>query len=147
MDSMQPPAKRKPVAEINVVPYIDVMLVLLIIFMVTAPMLVQSVPVDLPEVDSKPTNVTPYDNTIVITVNARGLYFIDRGEKTPQAMVLSDILSYAQKIKAEVPQTKVMIRGDRQVPYGKVVELMGGLQQVEITNVGLITEAPDPGKR
>ena len=49
--------------------------------MVTAPMLVQTVPVDLPEVDSKPTNVTPDDNTIVITVNARGLYFIDRGEK------------------------------------------------------------------
>lgn len=147
MESMQPPAKRKPVAEINVVPYIDVMLVLLIIFMVTAPMLVQSVPVNLPEVDSKPANIDPDDSTVIITVDARGMYFIERGESAPKAMILNDVLSYAQKLKTAVPQTKIMIRGDKTVPYGKVVELMGGLQQVDILNVGLITEAPDPGVR
>lgn len=139
--------KRRPVSEINVVPYIDVMLVLLIIFMVTAPMLVQTVPVDLPEVDSRPTNIDPDDSTIIITVDKQGFYYIDRDEQSEKAMVLDDVLSYSQKIKEAVPTTKLMIRGDNQVPYGKVVMLMGGLQQVGINNVGLITEAPDPGAK
>lgn len=136
--------KRRPVAEINVVPYIDVMLVLLIIFMVTAPMLVQTVPVNLPDVDSKPTEIDPDDSTIIITVNDRGLYFIERDESDPSAMMLRDVLDYAGKVVAEVPATRLMIRGDEAVPYGKVVELMGGLQAQGINNVGLITEAPDP---
>ncbi|QQD25474.1 protein TolR [Venatoribacter cucullus] len=142
-----PVAKRRPVAEINVVPYIDVMLVLLIIFMVTAPMLVQTVPVNLPDVDSKPTEIDPDDSTIIITVNERGLYFIERDEADPTAMMLRDVLDYAGKVVAEVPQTRLMIRGDEAVPYGKVVELMGGLQAQGINNVGLITEAPDPQAR
>ncbi len=145
MEPMSSPGpKRRPVAEINVVPYIDVMLVLLIIFMVTAPMLVQTVPVNLPDVDSKPTEIDPDDSTVIITVNERGLYFIERDEAVPSAMMLRDVLDYAGKIVAEVPQTRLMIRGDESVPYGKVVELMGGLQGVGIQNVGLITEAPDP---
>lgn len=145
MEPMSSPvAKRRPVAEINVVPYIDVMLVLLIIFMVTAPMLVQTVPVNLPDVDSKPTEIDPDDSTIIISVDARGFYFIERDEDTPSAMMLRDVLDYAGKVVAEVPATRLMIRGDEAVPYGKVVELMGGLQAQGINNVGLITEAPDP---
>lgn len=145
MEPMAPPVeKRRPVAEINVVPYIDVMLVLLIIFMVTAPMLVQSVPVDLPDVDSTPSEIDPDDNTIIVSVNAKGVYFIERGEEQPKAMVLADVQDYARKVTAEVPGTRLLIRGDEQVPYGKVVVLMGGLQSVGIKNVGLITEAPDP---
>ena len=139
--------KRRPVSDINVVPYIDVMLVLLIIFMITAPMLVQTVPVNLPEVDSTPSDVKPDDSTVIITVNERGLFYIERDKKNPEAMILNDVISYAQKISSAVPNTKVMIRGDKNVPYGKVVELMGGLQAVGILNVGLITEAPDPGAK
>src|SRR5690606_40989118 len=86
---------RRPVAAINVVPYLDVMLVLLIIFMVTAPMLVQTVPVNLPDVNSKPTEIDPDDSTIIITVNERGLYFIERDEADPTAMMLRDVLDYA----------------------------------------------------
>jgi biopolymer transport protein TolR len=145
MEPMQAPgAKRRPMAEINVVPYIDVMLVLLIIFMVTAPMLVQSVPVNLPDVDATPTEIEPDDSTIIISVNERGIYFIERDEGQPTAMTLKEITSYSEKIKATVPETRVMIRGDENVPYGKVVALMGGLQAVGINDVGLITEAPDP---
>jgi len=145
MEPMQAPgAKRRPMAEINVVPYIDVMLVLLIIFMVTAPMLVQSVPVNLPDVDATPTEIEPDDSTIIISVNERGIYFIERDEGQPTAMTLKEITSYSEKIKATVPDTRVMIRGDESVPYGKVVALMGGLQAVGINDVGLITEAPDP---
>jgi biopolymer transport protein TolR len=145
MEPMAPPVqKRRPMAEINVVPYIDVMLVLLIIFMVTAPMLVQSVPVDLPQVDATPTEIEPDDNTIIISVNAQGTYFIERGEEQPEAMILDDVQDYARKISAQVPDTKLLIRGDERVPYGKVVVLMGSLQAIGIENVGLITEAPDP---
>src|SRR5690606_18142468 len=148
MEPMSSPApKRRPVAEINVVPYIDVMLVLLIIFMVTAPMLVQTVPVNLPDVDSKPTEIDPDDSTIIISVDARGFYFIERDEDTPSAMMLRDVLDYAGRVVAEVPATRLMIRGDEAVPYGKVVGLMGGLQAQGINNVGLITEAPDPQAR
>ena len=145
MEPMAPPApKRRPMAEINVVPYIDVMLVLLIIFMVTAPMLVQSVPVNLPAVDSTPTEIEPDDSTIIISVDARGLYFIERGEEQPRAMALADVQDYARKITAQVPATKLLIRGDENVPYGKVVVLMGSLQSIGVNNIGLITEAPDP---
>jgi biopolymer transport protein TolR len=145
---MAPPAaKRRPMAEINVVPYIDVMLVLLIIFMVTAPMLVQSVPVNLPDVDATSTEIEPDDSTIIVSVNERGIYFIERDEGQPTAMTLGEIQEYAQKIIGAVPETRLMIRGDEAVPYGKVVALMGGLQSVGINNVGLITEAPDPEAR
>lgn len=145
MEPMQPPAaKRRPIAEINVVPYIDVMLVLLVIFMVTAPMLVQSVQVNLPRVDSAPVEIEPDDNTIIVSVNQQGVYFIERDDDQPAAMTLIQVQDYVTKVKAEVPTTRVMIRGDEQVAYGKVVRLMGGLQMAGIADVGLITEAPDP---
>lgn len=136
--------KRRPLAEINVVPYIDVMLVLLIIFMVTAPMLVQTVPVNLPDVDSTPTEIEPDDRTLIISVNKKGLYFIEREEEHPVAMTLKSVQEYASKVTAQVPGTRILIRGDEAVPYGKVVALMGRLQSRGIKNVGLITEAPDP---
>lgn len=148
MEPMAPPAqKRRPMAEINVVPYIDVMLVLLIIFMVTAPMLVQSVPVNLPAVNSTPTEIEPDDSTIIISVDARGLYFIERGDDQPRAMALADVQDYARRITTQVPATKLLIRGDEKVPYGKVVVLMGSLQSIGVNNIGLITEAPDPEAR
>ena len=143
---MQPQIpRRRPMAEINVVPYIDVMLVLLIIFMVTAPMLVQSVQVNLPEVEATPTNITPDDDVLILTVNAAGRYFIERDEADPKPMSLEAIIDYTSKITRAVSATQVMIRGDEQVPYGKVVALMGGLQAEGIQNVGLITEAPAEG--
>ena len=139
--------KRRPMAEINVVPYIDVMLVLLIIFMVTAPMLVQSVPVNLPDVDSTPTEIDPDDTTLMISVSADGLYYVERGEEEPEPMSLTGVTDYAGKLLKAQPDTRYMIRGDESVPYGKVVLLMGNLQGAGITNVGLVTEAPDPEAR
>src|SRR5690554_7116044 len=85
--------KRRPVADINVVPYIDVMLVLLIIFMITAPMLVQSVPVNLPQVDSQPSNIDPDENTLIITVNDRGLYYLERNKDTRSEEHTSELQS------------------------------------------------------
>lgn len=144
MESMQPPvAKRRPVSDINVVPYIDVMLVLLIIFMVTAPMLVQSVPVDLPDVDSSPTEVSPDDSPLIISVDKQGQFYIEREEKTTESMSLAEATDYVRKVSTVNPQTRVLIRGDASVPYGKVVILMGNLQGVGVTNVGLVTESPE----
>lgn len=146
MESMQPQVpRRRPMAEINVVPYIDVMLVLLIIFMVTAPMLVQSVQVKLPEVEATPTNITPDDDVLILTVDATGRYFIEQDDRDVEPMSLAAIIDYTGKISRSVKTTQVMIRGDEQVPYGKVVALMGGLQAEGIVNVGLITEAPATG--
>ena len=144
METMQPQgAKRRPMSEINVVPYIDVMLVLLIIFMVTAPMLVQSVPVDLPDVNSTPTEVDPDDRPLIITIDKSGNFFIERDDKTTDAMSLSETTDYVRKISTANPQTRVLLRGDDSVPYGKVVVLMGNLQGVGVSNVGLVTESPE----
>lgn len=146
MESMQPPVpRRRAMSDINVVPYIDVMLVLLIIFMVTAPMLVQSVPVNLPDVDATPTEIEPDDNTLILAVDAQGRYYVESDDSgQPQAMTAQQINEYVVKVKRQVPDTRVMIRADEAVPYGKVVILMGGLQSAGVQDVGLITEAADP---
>ena len=136
--------KRKPMAEINVVPYIDVMLVLLIIFMVTAPMLNQGVDVDLPNVDASPVTVEQDENQLIVSVSAKGLYYLERGSDDPKAMALSDIQQYVTTLLKSQPKTDVLVRGDEAVPYGVVVALMGRLQTAGAKSVGLITEAPDP---
>jgi biopolymer transport protein TolR len=131
-------------AEINVVTYIDVMLVLLIIFMVTAPMLNQGVDVDLPNVNASPVTVAPDENQLIVSVSAKGLYYLERGSDNPKAMVLSDIQKYVTSLLKSQPKTDVLVRGDEAVPYGIVVALMGSLQASGASSVGLITEAPDP---
>lgn len=136
--------KRKPMAEINVVPYIDVMLVLLIIFMVTAPMLNQGVDVDLPNVDANPVKVEDDENQLIVSVSAKGLYYVERGRDDPKAMALVDIQKYVATLLKSQPKTNVLVRGDEAVPYGVVVSLMGSLQNAGASSVGLITEAPDP---
>ena len=137
-------AKRKPMAEINVVPYIDVMLVLLIIFMVTAPMLNQGVDVDLPNVDASPVTVEDDENQLIVSVAASGLYYLERGSDDPKAMALVDIKQYVATLLKSQPKTDVLVRGDESVPYGVVVALMGALQNAGAASVGLITEASDP---
>ena len=123
--------KRKPVAEMNVVPYIDVMLVLLVIFMVTAPMLNQGVKVDLPQVSSE---VLPSDRNLGESV--------DTENKTDSAVSLEAMTEGVTKIMRAKPDTLVYIRGDKAANYGVIMMAMGALQQAGVPNVGLITEAP-----
>ena len=130
---------RRLVAEINVVPYIDVMLVLLIVFMVTAPLLVQGVKVDLPEAASEP--IAEDDEPIVISIKADGSYYIDI-QGTNQQETLTNIVDRVGKILAENPKTPVMVRGDAKVQYGSVVQLMSQLQGAGAPSVGLVTEPP-----
>lgn len=144
--------RRKPVSEMNVVPYIDVMLVLLVIFMVTAPMLNQGVKVDLPQVSSE---TLPQDNNAVIltiSIKADKTYFWTTGTEVDvdtvqdKAVSLTDMIKAARAILATNAQqgkkVQVYVRADKKVDYGSVMSAMGGLQQAGVTEVGLITEAP-----
>ena len=133
-------------SEINVVPYIDVMLVLLVIFMATAPLLAQGVKVDLPNVDSKPLPVDEED-PLVISVDAKGRIFVNTG--MPRAGPGGDLGTRAtifsledqvRKIVRARPDIPVFVRGDQGVAYGQVIRVMAVLQRAGKANVGLMTD-------
>jgi len=132
--------RKKLMSEINVVPYIDVMLVLLVIFMITAPLLTQGVKVDLPQAASKPAEVQDRE-TLVVTVDREGRYFLD--DKRIGADELGKKVAAILKLR---PQTPVMVRGDRRANYGEVVKVMALLQGAGAESVGLLTE-PEGKKR
>ncbi|WP_245792327.1 protein TolR [Teredinibacter waterburyi] len=131
--------KRKPMAEINVVPYIDVMLVLLVIFMVTAPLLMQGVKVQLPQAPSAPIDQTD-EEPIIVSVKVDGSYYINLGGDTEQQRALADIADTVAKILRQKPNRQVLVWGDAKVNYGVVVSLMTQLQSAGATSVGLVTE-------
>lgn len=133
--------RRQPMNEINVVPFIDVMLVLLVIFMITAPMLTQGVDVELPQVTSEPIDSQEEQDPIIVSVNQDGEYYVSLGGD--ETSVNLDELSQRVIILMERnPGTPVLVRGDRRVPYGEIVTLMGTLQVAGVANVGLISEPP-----
>ena len=134
-------ARRKPMAEINVVPYIDVMLVLLVIFMVTAPMMTQGIKVDLPDAASGPLSVSENEVTLVVSIKADATYYMNVGAEE-EAVALPLIAELASKIIQANPDIKVLVEGDESLSYGVVVGLMNILQQAGARSVGLITEPP-----
>ena len=133
--------KRRLVAEINVVPYIDVMLVLLIVFMVTAPLLMQGVKVDLPEAPSSPIDSDDKE-PIVVSIKADGSYYLDLGNGKNEQDQLESIIGKVEKVLNEQPKTPVLVWGDTHVEYGVVVKLMSLLQGAGAPSVGLVTEPP-----
>ena len=135
---MEPYRKRrkKLMSEINVVTYIDVMLVLLVIFMITAPLLSQGVKVELPQAAAQQVDSQDRE-TLVVTVDREGRYFLDDRRIAPEEL--------SRKVAAILrarPQTPVLIRGDRQSNYGEVVKAMTLLQSAGAPSVGLLTEPP-----
>lgn len=134
--------KKKPMSDINVVPYIDVMLVLLIIFMVTAPMLTQGIKIDLPQIESANVIVEQNQEPLIISVDLNGAYFMEMSSLSKDPMSLDQMLESVSKVIAANPAISVLIRGDRNVEYGVVVELMAALQAAGAKGVGLITEDP-----
>ncbi|SOB75099.1 Cell division and transport-associated protein TolR (TC 2.C.1.2.1) [Marinobacter sp. LV10R510-11A] len=141
---MMPENRRKPMAEINVVPYIDVMLVLLIIFMVTAPMLIQGVKVDLPETSSDPIQADKNVESIVVSVDSNGAYYVEVGDKGSDPMSLAEVREQVAKILSQRTSSDILVRGDENVDYGTVVRLMAALQGAGATSIGLITDTlPD----
>ena len=132
--------KRKLVAEINVVPYIDVTLVLLVVFMITAPLLMQGVKVDLPEANSAPMDAKDQE-PFIVSIKSDGSYWIDvKGENQTQSLDL--IKDRVGKILRQTPKTPVLVWGDSKVDYGVVVNLMSELQAAGAPSVGLVTEPP-----
>ena len=133
--------RRKPMSEINVVPYIDVMLVLLIIFMITAPMLMQGVEVELPDAASEPIE-NQEDEPLIVSVKADGTYYLNLGGTPEKPETLDVIKDKVGKILKAKPKTPVLVWGDEKVSYGIVVVLMSELQEAGVNNVGLVTENP-----
>ncbi len=128
-------------AEINVVPYIDVMLVLLVIFMVTAPLLNQGVKVDLPQAASAPIDNQDQE-TLIVSIKADGSYYIKLGKDEELAKPLDEIAVQIAKVVKQKPDTPILVWGDTNVAYGKVVDLMSRLTQAGAESVGLVTEPP-----
>ncbi len=135
--------RRKPMAEINVVPYIDVMLVLLIIFMITAPMLTQGVHVELPQAAANP--IESQDNTepVVVTVDASGQFYINIGEQQDKPVTAQQLMVKVAAVLRRSPHIPVMVKGDTTVDYGHVVRVMALLQKAGAPSVGLITKQPE----
>jgi len=139
---MRRTGKRKPVSEINVVPYIDVMLVLLIIFMITAPLIQQGVEIDLPQASANPMPPEQRE-PLVISVSKAGDFYLNIGENNDKP-IAEDLL--ANRVAAVInnhPQTPVLVRGDKAVDYGRVTEVMVLLQSAGVEKVGLMTESLD----
>ncbi|MFT7266694.1 MAG: biopolymer transport protein TolR [Porticoccus sp.] len=133
--------KRRLVAEINVVPYIDVMLVLLIVFMVTAPLLMQGVKVELPNAPSSPLDKNDRD-PLIVSIKADGTFYLDLGNGKNMQEPLISIIKKVEKVLRQEPKTSVLVWGDANVRYGSVVRLMSDLQNAGAPSVGLVTEPP-----
>ena len=131
--------RQKLMAEMNVVPYIDVMLVLLVIFMITAPMLTQGLKVELPKVDSEAMQVDSQE-PIVITIKADGSYWLKEDKNDSSPVLLEQLTESLLVHQQKNPELQVLINGDTHVPYGEVVKLMASLQKAQILRVGLLTE-------
>jgi biopolymer transport protein TolR len=136
--------RRKPMAEINVVPLIDVMLVLLIVFMITAPLMTQGIKVDLPKADAEVVEDTD-ELSLVISIDAQGQYFISLGEETqedPEPVALELIGENVGKIMAANPSVPVFLEADATIEYGVVTTLLSTLEGAGAQGVRLITQPP-----
>lgn len=133
-------SRKHPMHSINVVPYIDVMLVMLVVFMITAPMLTEGVRVNLPIAAKTDAVETEGKESFMVTVDQDGHYFVG-GQK--DVVTSEDLFSRAAAILRREPTTQVLVKGDRAVDYGAVIHVMGLLRQAGAPSVGLITEGAD----
>lgn len=130
----------RPISEINVTPMVDVMLVLLVVFMITAPLLTVGVPVDLPK--TKSARIIGEDEPLVITVNSKGSIFLQDTE-----IALAKLVPRLKAITANKKGSRIFIRGDRSIAYGRVMEVMDRINRAGFSKVALITELPKSGDR
>jgi len=137
--------RRKRMSEINVVPYIDVMLVLLVIFMVTAPLLTQGVKVELPQAESRNIE-TKGQEPLIVSVDKQGQFFLNIGDKPDQPLDAKNLTVRIQAVLRHRQDSTVYVKGDRNVPYGEVVQVMALLKESGVEHVGLVTRLPDVTK-
>jgi len=133
--------RRRLVNEINVVPYIDVMLVLLVIFMITAPLLTQGIRVDLPRLAAEPLpqDLIRDNRPLVLTVDAQGSMYLNIGEDPEEALTSAVVVARAAAVLQRKPETPVLVRASEQLPYGDVVTVMGLLVRAGADKVGMVT--------
>ncbi|MEA2083632.1 MAG: protein TolR [Thermodesulfobacteriota bacterium] len=136
MEPLKKSKRRSVVSEINVTPFVDVMLVLLIIFMVTAPMMTQGVDVDLPETTPRP--LRQEDDPIVITIDKNGVIFLNK-IKGDQALLKQQL----QKMSQADRERPIYLKGDKIVPYGLVVSVMADIKDAGFGKLGMITQPPN----
>ena len=125
----------RPLAEINVTPLVDVMLVLLIIFMVTAPLMTSGVSVDLPKTDAKPLNSD--SQPLTVSIKADGTIFLQN-----QQLDLTDLVAKLQAIAQNNPERRIFVRGDKDLAYGRIMQVMATITQGGFTKVALLAEQP-----
>jgi biopolymer transport protein TolR len=134
--------KRKPMSEINVVPYIDVMLVLLIVFMVTAPMLNQGIEVDLPEANNEPLDIDENLETLVVSITFNGEYFLSIGAtgEERQSITLETVGMRVGQILSANPDIQVLVEGDADANWSAMITLITTLQAAGVVNPNFITQ-------
>ncbi|MEE4185251.1 MAG: protein TolR [Gammaproteobacteria bacterium] len=136
--------RRRLMGEINVVPYIDVMLVLLIIFMVTAPLLTQGVEVELPDAAAAPLDNNLQDaEPLVLSVDSAGNYYLNVGDEKDQPRDPAQIVRLATTVLTRRPDAPVLVKADEAVPYGRVITAMVLLQRAGARKVGFLTDPAD----
>ena len=135
--------KRRLMGEINVVPYIDVMLVLLIIFMVTAPLLTQGIEVELPKAGAEPIDTSEGQDPLVLSVDAEGNYYLNVGDDESNPVDASKITRLASVVLERNPATPVLVKADFRVQYGDVVNAMVLLQRAGAAKIGFLTDPAD----
>ncbi|MEK9826826.1 MAG: protein TolR [Alphaproteobacteria bacterium] len=131
--------RHRPLAEINVTPFVDVMLVLLIVFMVTAPLLTVGVPVELPKTAA--AQLVDRDEPLIVTVDSEGRVFLQETERSLDALIAT-----LNAIRAEKPDGTIYVRGDKEIAYGEVMQVMGALVKAGITKLSLVAETPNSGR-
>ena len=125
----------QPMAEINVTPFVDVMLVLLVVFMVTAPLLTVGVKVDLPRVESK--IIKGNDEPLTVSINGAGEIYLQEG-----LILLQELVPKLRAITSENPEARIFVRGDKEINYGLVMEIMGAINSAGFEKVALVTKMP-----
>ena len=137
--------KRRLMADINVVPYIDVMLVLLIIFMVTAPLLNKGIEVNLPSADAEPLDdeTTLENEPVVLTITAAGDLYLNIAPDPEQFLAPLDVINFTSAALEGAPERPVLVRADQSVPYGTVVQGMVLLQKSGAESVGFVTDTSE----
>jgi len=145
MDAL-PRRRRRMMSEINVVPYIDVMLVLLIIFMITAPLLTQGIELDLPEVGAEPLDAELLENyePLVLSIDAEGRLYLNLGDDE-EALAGDVVRERVSAVLRREPQTPVLVRADTAVSHGRVLAGMTLLQRAGAQRIGIVTE-PEPSE-
>ena len=145
----KPLRRRKLMGEINVVPYIDVMLVLLVIFMITAPLLKEGVKVDLPDAGAKPIDpeFLAKHEPLIVTIDARARLYVNFGPNQDKPASEATVSARTSALLRRDPQTPVLVKADTTVPYGTVVHAMVLLQRAGATKVGFLTDPVRPPPR